>query len=104
MRRLLLGSSRPTGWMLIALLLLGSSLAVADFVSFGPIKSAEAAPISYTASLSGPAESPPNNSPGTGSTQVDLNLAAHTLRVQVTFSGLQGPTTASHIHACTATP
>jgi hypothetical protein len=29
---------------------------------------------------------------------------AHTLTVNVTFSGLEGTTTASHIHAATATP
>jgi hypothetical protein len=35
---------------------------------------------------------------------VDLDLLAHTLRVQVTFSGLLGNTTASHIHGPTALP
>jgi hypothetical protein len=58
----------------------------------------------YTASLTGLAESPPNASPGTGSAQVDYDSLAHTLRVQVTFSGLLGTTTASHIHAATAVP
>ena len=37
--------------------------------------SAYAAPVVYTARLSGPAESPPNASPGTGSTEVTLDLA-----------------------------
>jgi hypothetical protein len=58
----------------------------------------------YTAALSGPGESPANASPGTGITQVDFDNTANTLRVQVTFSGLLGTTTAAHIHSPTATP
>ena len=58
----------------------------------------------YTAVLSGPAESPPNASPGTGFAQITLNLAMHTFTVQVNFTGLTGTTTASHIHAATAVP
>jgi hypothetical protein len=60
--------------------------------------------ISYAATLSGPAESPPNASPGTGLAVVDFDTAAHTLRVRVTFSGLVGTTTMSHIHSATALP
>jgi hypothetical protein len=60
--------------------------------------------IVYTATLTGPNESPPNTSPGTGFAEIDFNTTAHTLRVQVSFSGLQGTTTASHIHAATPTP
>jgi len=63
---------------------------------------ANAAIVSYSVVLNGPSESPPNASPGTGVGQVDVDAAAHTMRVQVTFSGLTGPTTASHIHAPTA--
>ena len=58
----------------------------------------------YTAVLSGPAEAPPNASPGAGFTVVEIDTTAHTLRVQTTFSGLLGTTTASHIHSATATP
>jgi hypothetical protein len=57
-----------------------------------------AAPIVFTASLSGPAEEPSNLSPGTGFTTVTIDPVAHTLQVDVTFSGLLGNTTASHIH------
>jgi hypothetical protein len=60
--------------------------------------------ITFHASLSGPAESPPNASPGTGFTTVTLNTLANTLEVAVSFSGLLGTTTASHIHCCTAVP
>ena len=59
---------------------------------------------SYSASLSGPAEFPANLSPGTGTALVDYDNVAHTLRVQVTFSGLLGNVTASHIHSATAVP
>jgi hypothetical protein len=49
--------------------------------------------------LSGPNEFPPNASPGTGFTQVDFDTTLHTMRVQVTFSGLTGTTSAAHIHS-----
>jgi hypothetical protein len=55
----------------------------------------------YEATLSGPAESPPNVSPGIGSATVAYDLGAHTLQVDITFSGLAGTTTASHIHGPT---
>ena len=60
--------------------------------------------LTYTAQLSGPNESPPVASPGTGFAIVDFDATAHTLRVNETFSGLLGNTTASHIHCCLATP
>ena len=60
-----------------------------------------AGPISYSASLSGPAESPPNASPGVGFANVIYDSTLHTLMLHVTFSGLLGTTTASHIHCCT---
>jgi hypothetical protein len=64
----------------------------------------EAAFVIYSATLSGPAESPPNASPGTGFAEIDFDTTANTLRVQVSFTGLLGTTTASHIHAATMTP
>ena len=68
------------------------------------LPSAEAALITYEAILTGPNESPPNASPGTGYALVGIDTAVHTMRVDVTFSGLEGLTTASHIHATTAVP
>src|SRR5258707_13958451 len=65
---------------------------------------ASAAILIYDATLSGPAESPPNASPGTGFAEVTINDVTDMMRVQVTFSGLVAPTTASHIHCCTALP
>ena len=59
---------------------------------------AAAVPISYSALLSGPNESPANASPGTGSALVTIDAAAHTMNVQVSFQGLTSGNTASHIH------
>src|SRR5579864_3598163 len=60
--------------------------------------------IAYQASLSGSNESPPNASPGTGFAMVTFDTVAQTMEVQVSFAGLLGTTTASHIHCCTASP
>jgi hypothetical protein len=57
-----------------------------------------------TGVLSGPKENPSNASPGTGFTTVVYDATAHTLSVDVSFSGLLGTTTASHIHCCVAAP
>jgi hypothetical protein len=65
---------------------------------------AQAAINIYSATLTGPNESPPNASPGTGSATVTIDTVANTMLVYVTFAGLQGTTTASHIHAPTAVP
>jgi hypothetical protein len=56
----------------------------------------------YTAVLSGASEVPANVSTGTGSATVKYDDTLHTLQVAVTFSGLSGNTTASHIHCCTS--
>jgi hypothetical protein len=56
----------------------------------------------YYGNLSGAIEVPVNNSAGTGKTIV--TIAGNFMRVQATFSGLTGNTTASHIHAPTAVP
>jgi len=66
-------------------------------------RAAHAAPVFYSGILNGPAESPANASPGVGVCVVGYDAAAHMLDVRITFSGLTGTTTASHIHCCTAT-
>ena len=58
----------------------------------------------FTTSLNGAKEAPPNTSPGTGAATVTINDAANTMRLEVTFSGLVGTTSAAHIHCCTADP
>lgn len=65
----------------------------ASYVSYGQI---------YWANLSGPAEVPVNNSPGTGKSLVTIDAVANTMRVQSVFSGLLGNVSVSHIHAPTA--
>jgi hypothetical protein len=65
---------------------------------------ASAAWVRFTATLDGPSESPPNASAGTGFAIIDFDTLAHTMRVSVTFTGLTGTTTASHLHCCTTTP
>lgn len=88
----MMGITRIAGAMALAAGLLAAPLA------------AQAAVLSFGVTLSGPAEDPPNASPGTGTGTIVLDTTAHTLSVDVTFSGLTAPTTAAHIHCCTATP
>lgn len=59
---------------------------------------------SYSAALSGAAEAPPNASPATGWATLVLDTTAHTMRLETSFSGLLGTTTAAHIHCCTSAP
>jgi len=60
--------------------------------------------ISFAANLVGSLEVPPTGSPATGSALVVIDTVANTMQVNVTFSGLEGTTTASHIHCCLASP
>ena len=63
-----------------------------------------AMPIVYTAQLDGASEDPANASPATGFAEIDFDIVAHFLTVNLTFSDLLGTTTASHIHSPTALP
>ena len=81
-----------------------SGLAVLSLLFLGIAPSANATIINFVADLSGPNESPPNASPGTGFADIHFDTVANTMHVQVSFSGLLGMTTASHIHCCTALP
>jgi hypothetical protein len=65
---------------------------------------ANASIITYDATLTGAAEVPPTGSPGTGFAIVTINTITQMMNVNVVFSGLLGPTTASHIHCCTMVP
>ena len=65
---------------------------------------AQADIIRYAATLSGPAEDPPNSSPATGFTTVLIDDVTNMMTVNASFTGLTGPTTASHIHCCTDDP
>jgi hypothetical protein len=83
--------------------LLGTT-ALAAILTVGIVQIASAAPMSFDAVLSGSSEVPPTGSPGSGVTFVVIDPVANTMSVFVTFSGLTGATTASHIHCCLASP
>ena len=80
--------------------LLTAALATAIFSSMP----ASAAVFNYSVTLNGPSEIPVNASPGTGLGTVSYDNVSHLLSLNVSFSGLLGNTTASHIHAPTASP
>lgn len=61
---------------------------------------ASALTVVYQAVLTGPAEAPPNTSGGIGVGLVTFDDVLNTMRVQVTFAGLTGNVTNSHIHCC----
>jgi len=65
---------------------------------------ASAHQVVYSGAMSGPAEAPPNASPGVGIATVTVDLDLATFRIQANFSGLTGTTTAAHIHGLTAVP
>ena len=65
---------------------------------------ASAAIITYSAILSGANETPANNSAATGMATVLIDDIANTMSLKVMFAGLEGATTAAHIHCCTAVP
>jgi hypothetical protein len=65
---------------------------------------AQAAILNFSTTLSGANEVTPNMSPATGAATVTVDDVANTMRVVIDWSGLQGDSTAGHIHCCTATP
>ncbi len=78
-------------------------LALLTLLSLIAVSIAQAAIIHFTVSLSGANENPANASPGTGSATVDIDTDLKLMTLDVAFSGLLGPTTASHIHCCAPT-
>jgi hypothetical protein len=78
-------------------------------IAAGVVALAAAVPVAahealYRATLTGTAEIPSNASPGTGIALITLDFDTLMMDVQVSFAGLLGTTTASHIHCCTTTP
>jgi hypothetical protein len=51
-----------------------------------------------SATLSGAAEVPPNQSAGTGTLTGTLDKGTNALKWKITYSGLSGPATAAHFH------
>ena len=68
------------------------------------VQSAWGHEVVYYTTLSGPAEFPTNTSPGTGWGRATFDLDLLTMRIEASFSGLLGSTSASHIHCCTILP
>jgi len=66
--------------------------------------SASATVIELHAPLLGSGEVPPNASPASGFAELLLDPTGNTLEIDITFSGLLGTTTASHIHCCLLAP
>lgn len=82
------------------LLLIGLAIALVGALP----ENVSAQPIAYSTLMDGPSEAPPNASPGTGFALAILDVTAHTLFIDVSFTGLVGTTTVAHIHAPTAVP
>ena len=80
------------------------NLALVAGLTLGLATSAGAAPIIFTADLTGAAESTPVATPGHGTAVIFLDPVAHTLRIVVDFEDLIGTTTAAFVHCCTAVP
>lgn len=60
--------------------------------------SAPATTASFSATLSGSAEVPPNMSTGTGTLTATLDKATNVLTWKLSYSGLTGPATMAHFH------
>ncbi len=79
-------------------------VALAVLAAGAAAQASNAAIFAYATHLTGALESPANTSPGVGDALITFDTTAHTMRVEASFSGLTGNTTASHIHAATANP
>lgn len=66
------------------------------------LPAAQAAPVDYSALLSGAQEAPPNSSTAFGATVVRFDSSSHVLEISTAFAGLLGTSTDAHIHCCTS--
>lgn len=80
-----------------------SILALAAPLLLGATTS-HAAITTYRATMSGPSETPPNNSPGYSISMIDIDTTAMTISMRIPFADLVSPTTVAHLHCCTPTP
>ena len=58
----------------------------------------------YRATLTGPSESPPNDSYAYGFLEITVDKVAQTMALRVNYEDLSSPVTAVHLHCCTAQP
>jgi CHRD domain-containing protein len=68
------------------------------FLLFVAAQPARAETVSYTATLKGADEVPPNDTKGTGMVDAKYDSATMKLSYTVTYSGLTGAATAAHFH------
>lgn len=59
---------------------------------------ANAATVTYKATLSGAGESPPVQTAGTGSAAINVDTTSKAISWRVEYGGLSGPATGAHIH------
>lgn len=76
-----------------------SKLAAAAALLAMPLSAAHAATETVSASLSGGAETPPNDSKGTGTLTGTYDPSSRKLTYDVTYDKLTGPATMAHFHA-----
>ena len=72
-------------------------LVLAALAAFS-VSPALAETLHFKASLSGPAETPPTDSKGTGAVDATYDDATKTLGWTINYSGLTGPALAAHFH------
>lgn len=79
-------------------------LSVLALALMGGQQACQAALLTYSTVLTGPAEDPPNASPGLGFVEMSYDTITRMLVIRSSFMGLLGTTTVAHIHAATALP
>ena len=72
-----------------------ATLASVALLSASPVFAEQ---INFSATLTGTAETPPNDATGTGTLSATLDTDAKTLTWAITYDGLTGPATAAHFH------
>ena len=80
------------------------TVAAAAILTVGLAQNANAGPVVFKVDLNGANESPANASPAVGSAVIAYDVDVHTMTLHLTFSDLSAPTTAAHLHCCTAVP
>ncbi|MGE3181186.1 MAG: CHRD domain-containing protein [Phycisphaerae bacterium] len=83
---------------------IGAFTATAISVIFLSLPTAIGHELVFESPMSGPAEAPPNNSPGTGFVRITIDLDLVTMHIEADFQDLMGTVTAAHIHGLTAMP
>jgi hypothetical protein len=80
------------------MLTISRRMALAAALTLAGLGAAYADDVVYTAKLDGAAETPPNDTKGTGAVDAHFDTATKTLTWTVTYSGLTGPATMAHFH------